>query len=156
MGYTHYFNFKEDIKSFSEEVLTDIKTVLAKYEDILEVESITDDKIFFNGLGYGAYEDFALRSDTTDFNFCKTARRPYDLPVCEVLLVLKHHYKDNFELGSDGFSVSKENFIKKNLDGTWNEAIKNVKDQFGYEFDFMGMITGDGVYKYYSFNITSV
>ena len=36
------------------------------------------------------------------FDFCKTARKPYDVVVCAALLAIKHHQGDNVEIRSDG------------------------------------------------------
>ena len=35
-------------------------------------------------------------------DFCKTARKPYDVVVCAALLAIKHHQGDNVEIHSDG------------------------------------------------------
>jgi hypothetical protein len=36
------------------------------------------------------------------FEFCKTARKPYDIMVCCVLLAAKHHLKARVSVSSDG------------------------------------------------------
>ncbi len=36
------------------------------------------------------------------FNFCKTARKPYDFAVCLSLIVMKHHLGKDFKISSDG------------------------------------------------------
>lgn len=36
------------------------------------------------------------------FNFCKTARKPYDFVVCVSLLIYKHYLKGDLKLSSDG------------------------------------------------------
>ena len=35
-------------------------------------------------------------------DFCKTARKPYDLFVCSILALFKHHFGDDVRVGSDG------------------------------------------------------
>ena len=55
-----------------------------------------------------------------DFNFCKTARKPYDLLVCACLIAAKKEL--NYEVHSDG---KKED---------WQPAI-----------DFYNKVTGSGV-----------
>ena len=53
-----------------------------------------------NDLGH---ETFHLtRKDSGNFNFCKTARKPYDLMVCAVLFLAKYHFKDKIKISSDG------------------------------------------------------
>jgi hypothetical protein len=44
------------------------------------------------------------------FDYCKTGFRPYDLAVQCVLLIAKHHLRDNFEVASGG------------SDWHWNDA----------------------------------
>jgi len=36
------------------------------------------------------------------FNFCKTARKPYDIVVCVCLLICKHYLGDDIAISSDG------------------------------------------------------
>ena len=153
MGYTHYFNFEKSTNQFPKNVLSDLEFIGNKYKDIIVIDILSDECISLNGIEPNDYETFYLEPCTTEFNFCKTAREPYDLPVCEMLLVLKHYYRNNFKLESDGFSVSKENFKKKILDGNWGQAIKNIKEQFGYAFNFLPEISNSNGYQYYCFNI---
>lgn len=156
MGYSHYCKLN---KKLNEEVLEDVRKIVEKYSDIIQFESddnskplVSLDMIRFNGIGEDAYEAFVVEFNEGDY--CKTARRPYDLPVCEVLLVLKHHYKDDFELSSDGFWVSKEEFKNNDFDESWNEALENVERDFGYEFKITHKISNSGGgYKYYKLGV---
>ncbi|WP_251553961.1 hypothetical protein [Neobacillus muris] len=134
MGYTHYFELKADLKS---EVLRDVSEIIDHNEEILAYEddetgrkpSVNEKEIRFNGRDGDGHETFLIEKGV--WEFCKTARKPYDLPVCEVLLVLKYHYGDDFSLSSDGFCTD-------GLDGNWAEAYENVKGQFKYgDFDFV-------------------
>lgn len=138
MGYTHYFQFKQNIGEFSKEVLADIQKVFDRYSDIVDVYEFDKNTIHFNGIEDEGYEDFFLQNSTTNFNFCKTAERKYDLPECEILLILKHHYGDNFELSSDGFRCDYDDIcdINKDIDKTtyWTKAFDNIKQNFGYSF----------------------
>lgn len=43
-----------------------------------------------------------LDDDSYDFNFCKTARKPYDVAVCLTLLCFKDAFGDDFDFRSDG------------------------------------------------------
>lgn len=56
------------------------------------------------------------------FDFCKTARKPYDLAVCLVLLSMKRHAPRSVRLGSDG-----------DWDGEWTQARMVYKELFGVE-----------------------
>lgn len=102
--------------------------------------------IGFNGIEENGYETFLVHNSDDQggysnkgFTFCKTARKPYDIVVCEVCLVLNafcHH----FDLSSDGFSgYVSEQVDGVHLDGTWDQAIENVKE---YGLDYHGEITG--------------
>ena len=66
------------------------------------------------GLGSGDYETFSIPrivqpEDYTSpdrhgrfFAFCKTAYRPYDLPITAILISFKHYFKDSVVVSSDG------------------------------------------------------
>jgi len=59
-------------------------------------------KISFNGDASNDldHETFSIEPEKNDWNFCKTARKPYDLLVCAVLLSAHNHL--NYEVSSDG------------------------------------------------------
>lgn len=72
----------------------------------------TEDHICFNGTNKKdlSHETFAIDRDNSArresedgliFEFCKTARKPYDLMVCVSLLRLKHHFP-KCVISSDG------------------------------------------------------
>jgi hypothetical protein len=64
--------------------------------------------ISLNGAGDESHEAFAqVYDEPCAFDFCKTARNPYDLVVATSLLALKYVYGDNFAYDSDG--ITKEN-----------------------------------------------
>lgn len=84
--------------------------------------------IRFNGMGENGHETFLFKLDSEKFNFCKTARKPYDLPVCKILLVLKH-YMPNLELSSDGFSEG--GYEECN----WPEAVKWYENEFNADVE---------------------
>ncbi len=160
MGYTHYFN-AGGVGEFSEDALSDVRSIVHDYCHIISMECDSQEdpivdkcEIRFNGIGELGHETFCVEPRQRDF--CKTAEKPYDLPVCEVLLVLLHHYGKQFELSSDGFWVSKEGFKKKGLSSYWNDALKNVKEKFGYEFELMPKISNENGCAYYSFDIVSI
>ena len=88
-----------------------------------------DDMICFNGLAAKGqnYETFSINLDDDgfDFNFCKTARQPYDVAVCIALLCFKHYFGDDFSYRSDGD-------IEKGEEG-WKQAKKITADYFQYK-----------------------
>ncbi|MGF7058692.1 hypothetical protein [Brassicibacter mesophilus] len=132
MGYTHYFNFKEKQNMFDEEVLKKLKKVTYCFfnKGIIQAENdnpekpvVTPREIVFNGIGEEGHETFYLTPDTIESNFCKTAHKDYDFPTCVILLILKVHYQDIFELRSDGFYGE--------LDENWRKAITYVNKLYG-------------------------
>ena len=61
-----------------------------------------------NGKGDLSHEPFTLREhfNQNEPDFCKTARKPYDLVVVACLAILKHHLGDNVNVSSDGDSTN--------------------------------------------------
>ena len=57
--------------------------------------------IRFNGVGELSHETFMVDRIYRDFEFCKTNRKPYDLAVCSVLILVSL-YADGGEISSDG------------------------------------------------------
>ena len=96
MGYTNYWERTE--KPITKDFVKAVKDIL-KQSDKLGITIcgwdgsgtpvITEEEILFNGdAKYGLdYESFVLNNNETGFNFCKTARRPYDWTVKEVLAI---------------------------------------------------------------------
>lgn len=150
MGYTHYWNLNSNV--LKDEVLEDVRQILNEYRDIVQLDEndaqepiVNNYLIQFNGIGEKGYETFVV--EPGGISFCKTNLRPYDLVVCEVLLVLKHHHGMNFDLDSDGFWVTQADFYEERFDGYWNEALENVRRKFGYEFNITHEETPNGYYK---------
>jgi hypothetical protein len=130
MGYTHYWNFieepsKEKFVEFVEGVKQIVATAQEAGIDITD-EEYGDDKIVFNGVGADAHETFFVSADGVDFNFCKTAQKPYDIAVTASLIHAKKVFGDNIKISSDGdwsdweggqllyesvYDVQSENFI---------------------------------------------
>lgn len=129
MGYTHYWKFKEwDSKKgmLKTAAPKDVENASAKWAQATElIQKIIkkaeergikiagcngegkprfDERyISFNGRGENSHESFYLDYESPcAFDFCKTAREPYDLVVATSLLALKYVYGDNFEYSSDG------------------------------------------------------
>ena len=110
MGYTHYFNFKKGTEEFPTKFVEDVKKVLEGKERYIQLEfdekkpiMVNEKMICFNGKGKNGHETFLLTPEKVKFGFCKTARKPYDLYVCLVLALAKHHFGDEFELSSETF-----------------------------------------------------
>lgn len=74
--------------------------------------------IRFNGVAEQAHETFMVDRVSREFEFCKTNRKPYDLAVCSVLILISL-YADNGEISSDGLGGSY-------CDEEWKDAWKFV------------------------------
>lgn len=112
MGYTHYWKIR---KSFTDAAWTsftnDTKSLFAStkipladgFGDTGTVPEIDDKGVTFNGLEDDGHETCQITKSATDFEFCKTARKPYDEVVVAVLK-LARKYNPSIELSSDGGS----------------------------------------------------
>lgn len=130
MGYTHYWTPKpycvneSKWKDFIAEV-KELKAALPKYSEsaggsygedaknwkrTLKIRGgsgsgkaiINQNEVCFNGDEKRNlnHETFYITPQPQDWNFCKTARKPYDLFVCVVLLAAHNHL--DYEVRSDG------------------------------------------------------
>lgn len=125
MGYTHYWEnkgHKDDQTNFLK-VVEEAKLLYSKLPEHTDTAGgyskelplklcggngtgepvISNLEIFFNGdesVGLD-HETFAVDAHPVSFDFCKTARKPYDLMVCAVLISMKKHLV-NFKYSSDG------------------------------------------------------
>lgn len=139
MGFTHYYSQKKWTKKDKDgfkRAIPYIEHIVKEHQDILCWESNQPDlpplvheaQIRFNGVGEEGHETFVVFNIQEDHsNFCKTERKPYDLPVCKVLAVL-NHFCPNFEITSDGNIVP----VKDGYPDSWPEAhqwcAENLKD----------------------------
>lgn len=117
MGYTHYWDFKKPINKIEngdEKYRKAVAMFKKGLKKMPEVELgngvgngepiITDTKLIFNGRADKSedYETFAITTEDEGFNFCKTARQPYDPAVCLALLCFKEAFGNDFKYSSDG------------------------------------------------------
>lgn len=112
MGHTHYWRRPCDLPIGAFEAIADdfekIKPLLGV--DILDESD--EDAIWFNGVGDDEFETFVFARSFTPqswqepdgeeryYDFCKTARKPYDLAVQVALIIIKHHLP-NISVSSD-------------------------------------------------------
>ena len=105
------------------QIIDEAQIIQKEYDDN-SAPVLTNDTIWFNGIEDDGHETFTIDfNKLTDFAYCKTARKPYDVPVCMCLLIIKAHFGKNFDLSSDGFG--------RGIDRNWNEPIRLVKEM-GY------------------------
>ena len=116
MGYTHYYEQKRNFTNKEwNRVLQAFNVILDHFKEtnfketkiVLQVDQADETCIIFNGIGHNAHETFVMNKDNVGFNFCKTARKDYDVVVCLLLLVahcyvVKEGAKPVFSVGSDG------------------------------------------------------
>lgn len=140
MGYTHYWGTEQWTKKDKEgyaKALPVVQDILNRYKGVVQFEcgdtkpAVANKKMIrFNGIGDEGHETFMIfnKKKQSDYGsgtggFCKTARKAYDIVVCEVLLVMSANMP-GFSISSDGFYGHVEN---KKIDGEWDNAMKNVK-----------------------------
>lgn len=123
MGYTHYWSFTAPkrgetakIEKAYQAAIKDCARIARAYYTVngglsgytahTPVGKYGGLKI--NGKGDDAHEEFSMREyfkenlEPDKFNFCKTARKPYDVVVTACLIVLANALPKNFRVDSDG------------------------------------------------------
>ncbi len=118
MGYTHYWYTKKEIPADKwGEFINDCKELLdsdaaegivwSKKDKIFPY--LTDEDCNFDGIGDNGHETFAMsrnrgrqESDGENFDCCKTAHKPYDKYVVDVLILAEKHFGDLIRVKSDG------------------------------------------------------
>lgn len=107
MGYTHYWNHDAITPEVWAKIMDDTKKLIVasqvklvyEYDEPQKHPYVGEDAIHFNGVGDDGHETFVLNPNACGFEFCKTARKPYDLTVCAVLAAAAEH---GIEVSSDG------------------------------------------------------
>tara|TARA_A100001201_G_scaffold135376_1_gene123613 strand:+ start:1741 stop:2337 length:597 start_codon:yes stop_codon:yes gene_type:complete len=118
MGYTHYWYTRKEIPTDKWKAFTDDCKELLDSDAAEGIVWSKEDKIFpyitdeycnFNGIGDNGHETFAMcrygglkQSDGESFDFCKTAHKPYDKYVVDVLILAEKHFGDLIRVKSDG------------------------------------------------------
>ena len=135
MGYTHYFELKKEptASKFNKAVET-LNAIFAEHPNLRSLIAgglgtgepvFNENLIIFNGRAdrNQDHETFAVERSKPKWDFCKTARKEYDVVVCICLLVLKK------VLGPSTFSFSSDGCFygdPKNMDEGWAEAYEIV------------------------------
>jgi len=111
MGYTHYWRPTRDLTEDEWDNIRQVaKTILKdNHGVILDNEptdsqnlSITYDSVLCNGIGDDGHETFYLtRKMRNDFEFCKTAQKPYDKYIVAMLIAVTQ-ITDSITVSSDG------------------------------------------------------
>ena len=130
--------------------MTSLRKILEPYSN--QKLEITDEEIRFNGREEGdrghetfslqrksdkRLEDYASRLDRKYiFDFCKTARKPYDIVVCCLLVILKYHLGNMIEFSSDGADWTNDEGVYYEIDGAWSDAIKLCAKNLSYDLNY--------------------
>jgi hypothetical protein len=128
MGYTHYWSFEPNkvqdteqlrrkFKRASRYIKNFVKFINTNKSDVYKIcgglgkgsPIINDTEIWFNGdISQSLdHETFGIHWSRPNVlgqwrDFCKTARKPYDLVVCFSLLIFAETFPEAFEFSSDG------------------------------------------------------
>ncbi len=112
MGYTHYWTIKEELTQ--EQFASWVEGVKVIVETAIEAgiplgngigedaPEISENLVAFNGVGNDGHETFGIALGDSDFDFCKTAEKPYDSAVTASLIHAKKIFGDAIEITSDG------------------------------------------------------
>lgn len=106
MGYTHYWTPKAvDQKTWNKF----LDVAIAMWKDCsvdiagshgTDFPTFSFKEICFNGVGDDSHEPFLISKEGEEWDFCKTARKPYDVLVTACLLAAKDIL--GYEISSDG------------------------------------------------------
>lgn len=114
MGYTHYMDQIKPAEPIAwQAICDDFRKMMAtallskplpiQRDDDLEGHPLIDNTyIVFNGIGNNGHETMVLQRDGKGFQFCKTARKPYDRAVTALLILADFHSPNTWLITSDG------------------------------------------------------
>lgn len=115
MGYSHYWrpkkkptpeqwqNITDGFKKLQAFCLLTNPMPIQRDEEDSSPPEVNETCIIFNGIGDAGHETFYLERYTEDsFNCCKTSRKPYDMSVMVVLLLMDHFAPGAWYITSDG------------------------------------------------------
>jgi hypothetical protein len=110
MGYTHYYKNKPAFTDSQWTALTEDVKKLLKNSNVPLGDSngeigtkpvFNSRHIMFNGIGDDSHETAVVYKGAVEFEFCKTARKPYDSVVVEFYKLIRKHAPSTI-LNSDG------------------------------------------------------
>lgn len=130
MGYTHFWSFRPIKRGETVKVNKAYKQAVKQCQKLLvywnEMHAHEPDMrlsgysahakpglyggLNFNGARENAHETFLVREhykqnlESSYSGFCKTAHKPYDVPVTACLAIFKHYLGEYIEVSSDGRS----------------------------------------------------
>jgi hypothetical protein len=132
MGYTIYWEGKRAItKEEAKQIVSEIRNLISDNSNVVEIEfkeqeCNNDYNINFNGLNENSHETFAFYYDANkpkikfDFQFCKTARKPYDFFVKKALMIIQRITQNKLKISCDGWNDETE-FSE------WKDHLRNIQ-----------------------------
>jgi hypothetical protein len=104
------------------------------------------------------HEGFGISLGENEWNFCKTARKPYDIAVCVILLAMKYQTKSievssdgNMEEWADAINLFQQIFPDRNVGlrftGQYNDKIELVESTAQHGFTNGEIDVMVGIYK---------
>lgn len=131
MGYTHYWDTNEDLTPEEWNEVTEKSNTIIQHCQNQGIQLVYDfdegdqlpvidgSHILFNGLEEEGHETFILTRSQTNFCFCKTARKEYDLAVTMILIAVYNAAPSKVSVRSDGDLSD------------WEEATQTYQNLFG-------------------------
>lgn len=107
MGYAHYFKQIKPVPADQWDEVLEAKDKIVKFkEGLIDIEddSLNGD-LNINGVGEDSHENLYIDPDHNkigEFQFCKTANKPYDVVVVAILCVINDICHGCFKITSDG------------------------------------------------------
>jgi hypothetical protein len=117
MGYTHYWKITERLDKDWDKwtsFLPDAMKIMSYAEAKLDIpladafgetkgdEQISLSGVSMNGYAENSHDSFVLSPEVTEFDFCKTAQKPYDTVVTAILVLAKETFGEAIEVSTDG------------------------------------------------------
>jgi hypothetical protein len=107
MGYTHYWRTDGGLvidDTTYAKIVEGIKQISATAQEAgVDIsEDYEADELYINGVGQYEHETFIFGKTLDEFNFCKTAGKPYDMVVTASLIYAKKILGDALTIKSDG------------------------------------------------------
>jgi hypothetical protein len=130
--FTAYFVFADMARQIIETAERQGIQVADAYGERVGGWQIDNDAVRFNGYGKDAHETFTFErvcpkpqswmTDTSYFDCCKTARKPYDTVVTAMLVAVSQAYGDTVQVSSDGSPSEWEDGLRLFEEATGNYA----------------------------------
>ncbi len=134
MGYTHYWSIKAPCTEAQRvEIAAAVARVIyaGQKADRFKLDGVDggpplcdQTEIFFNGIGALSHETFVFDFEPVEFDFCKTAAKPYDVAVCAALVIAKVVLGAGISVRSDGD------------DSDWQNGVELAQQALGRDIDF--------------------